>query len=109
MDAGPQKSGRKISGLHNPKIEIEPSTLEKSIITPEAATQVRERKGVKPRHTVVLYHERDMDHRTRNCPIFLESKKKMTQKQNQPLNPPPAKEVNHTTHRQQPSQSSSSY
>jgi hypothetical protein len=56
-----------------------------------------------------MYHERDTDHRTRDCPIFLESKKKMTQNQNQPPNPPPAKEVNHTSHSQQPSQSSSSY
>jgi hypothetical protein len=56
-----------------------------------------------------MYYERDTYHMTRDCLIFLESKKKMTQKQNQPSNPPPAKEVNHTTHSQQPSQSSSSY
>jgi hypothetical protein len=52
-----------------------------------------------------MYHERDSYHRTRDCPIFLESKKKMSQKQNQPPNPPTTKEVNNTTHWQQPSQS----
>jgi hypothetical protein len=56
-----------------------------------------------------VYHERDTDHRTRNCQIVLESKQKMTQKQNQSSNPRPAKEVNHTMHWQQPSSSSSSY
>jgi hypothetical protein len=50
-----------------------------------------------------MYHERDTDHWTRDYPVFLESKKKMTQKKNQSSNPPLAKEVNHTTHWQQPS------
>jgi hypothetical protein len=40
--------------------------------------------------------------------MFLESEKKMTQKQNLPSNPPSVKEVNHTTHWQQPSSTSSS-
>jgi hypothetical protein len=40
--------------------------------------------------------------------VFLESKKRMTQKQNQPLASSTAKEVNHTSHWHQPSQSSSS-
>jgi hypothetical protein len=44
----------------------------------------------------------------RDCPILLKSKKKMTQKQNQRPNPTTAKEVNHTSHWHQPSQSSSS-
>jgi hypothetical protein len=44
----------------------------------------------------------------RDCPIFLESKKKMTQNENQQPNPSTAKEVNHTSHWHQPSQSSSS-
>jgi hypothetical protein len=29
-----------------------------------------------------MFHERDTDHRIRDCPIFLESKNKMTQKHN---------------------------
>jgi hypothetical protein len=45
-----------------------------------------------------IYLERHTDHRTRDCPIFMESKKKMTQKQNQLPNPLLAKEVNHTSH-----------
>jgi hypothetical protein len=55
-----------------------------------------------------MYHERDTNHRTRDCPIFLESMKRMTQKQSQPHNPPSAKGVNHTSHWHQTSQSSSS-
>jgi hypothetical protein len=55
-----------------------------------------------------MFHESDTDHRTRDCLIFLESKKKMTQKQNQQPNPSIAKEVNHTSHCHQASQSSSS-
>jgi hypothetical protein len=34
----------------------------------------------------------------RDCPIFLKSKKKMTQKQNQPQNSTSIKEINHTSH-----------
>jgi hypothetical protein len=53
-----------------------------------------------------MFQERDTDHRMRDCPIFLESKKKMTQKHSQPSTP--VKEVNYTSHWHQPSQSSSS-
>jgi hypothetical protein len=45
-----------------------------------------------------MFHERDTDHQTRDCPIFLESKKKMIQKHNQQPNPSTAKEVNHRSH-----------
>jgi hypothetical protein len=55
-----------------------------------------------------MFHEKDTDHRTRDCPIFLESKKKMAQKPNQPSASTAVKEVNHTSHWNQPSQSSSS-
>jgi hypothetical protein len=50
-----------------------------------------------------MFHERDTAHRTRDFPIFLKSKKKMTQKQNQPSASSTAKEVNHTSHWCQPS------
>jgi hypothetical protein len=55
-----------------------------------------------------MFHEKDTDHRTRDYPIFLESKKKMTQKHNQPSTTPTTKEVNHTSYWHQQSQSSSS-
>jgi hypothetical protein len=55
-----------------------------------------------------MLHEKDIDHRIRDCPILLESKKKMTQKHSQPLASTTTKEVNHTSHWHQPSQSSSS-
>jgi hypothetical protein len=55
-----------------------------------------------------MFHEKDTNHRTRGCPISLESKKKMTQNHNQPSTTLTAKEVNHTSHWQQQSQSSSS-
>jgi hypothetical protein len=45
-----------------------------------------------------MFHERDTDYRMRDCPIFLEAKKKMTQKHSQPSTPRTAKEVNHTSH-----------
>jgi hypothetical protein len=45
-----------------------------------------------------MFHKRNTDHRTRDCPIFLESKKKMTQKHNQPSTIAIVKEVNHTSH-----------
>jgi hypothetical protein len=56
-----------------------------------------------------MFYKRDTDHKTRDCPIFLESKKKMTQKKNQPPNPSTAKEIIHTSHWQQASQSSPSH
>jgi hypothetical protein len=55
-----------------------------------------------------MFHERDTDHWTRDCPIFLESKKKMNRRHSQPSIASTAKEVNHTSHWHQPSQSSSS-
>jgi hypothetical protein len=55
-----------------------------------------------------MFHKRGIDHRIRDCPIFLESKKKMTQKQNQQPNSSAAKEVKHMSHWHQASQSSSS-
>jgi hypothetical protein len=55
-----------------------------------------------------MFHKRDTNHWTRDCPIFLESKKKMTQKNSQPSTPSIAKGVNHTSHWHQPLQSSSS-
>jgi hypothetical protein len=55
-----------------------------------------------------MFHDSDTDHRTRDYSIFLESKKKMTQKHHQPSTTATIKEVNHTSHWQQPSQSSSS-
>jgi hypothetical protein len=45
-----------------------------------------------------MFHEKDTNHRRMGCPIFLELKKKMAQKQNQPLASSTAKEVSHTSH-----------
>jgi hypothetical protein len=45
-----------------------------------------------------MFHEKDTVHRTRYYPIFLESKMKMAQKQNQPSASSTAKEVHHTSH-----------
>jgi hypothetical protein len=55
-----------------------------------------------------MFHERDTVYRTRDCPIFLVFKKMMTQKHNQSSTTVTVKEVNHTFHWQEPSQSSSS-
>jgi hypothetical protein len=42
-----------------------------------------------------MFYKKDTDYRTRDCPIFLESKKTMTQKHSQPSANTTAKEVNH--------------
>jgi hypothetical protein len=64
------------------------------------------RGRMKERPLYCMFHKRDINHRTRDCPIFLESKK-MTQRHSQPSTPSAAKEVNHTSHWHQLSQSSS--
>jgi hypothetical protein len=43
-----------------------------------------------------MFHERDTDHWTRDCPIFTKSKKKMAQTHNQPSTTTTVKDVNHT-------------
>jgi hypothetical protein len=62
------------------------------------SNQCRGRGQNQDRPLYCMFHERDTDHRTRDCPIFLESKNKMTQKHNLQPNPYTSKEVNHTSH-----------
>jgi hypothetical protein len=78
------------------------------ITTQEGVIQVEAEAGGRDQDIPLycMFHERDIDDRMRDCPIFLESKKKMTKKQNQHPNPSTAKEVNHTSHWHQPLQSS---
>jgi hypothetical protein len=44
-----------------------------------------------------MHHESDTNHRTKDSPIFLESKKKMEQASNQPSHQSLSREVNHIT------------
>jgi hypothetical protein len=53
----------------------------------------RGRGRTQDRPLYCMYHERDTDHRTRDCPNFLESKKKITQKQSQASDPPQPKKL----------------
>jgi hypothetical protein len=66
-------------------------------------------QGSNARQTSLL-HVQQKGHRPSNERLshFLESKKKMTKNHSQPSTPSIAKEVNHTSHWHQPSQSSSS-
>jgi hypothetical protein len=74
--------------------------IPKAIITTlEAATQDEAVVGTEANTDLsIACSMRETDHRIRAYPIFLESKKKMTQKDNQPSNTTLAKKVNHTSH-----------
>jgi hypothetical protein len=62
----------------------------------------RGRDWIQDRPMYCMFHERDIDRRTREYPIFLGSKKKRTQKHYQLSTTATVKEV-HTSHSQQPS------
>jgi hypothetical protein len=73
-------------------------TPRETITTLDAAIQAKAMAGAKTKIDLcIACFTKETDHQTRDCPIFLESKK-MAQKHNQPLNRSTAKEVNHTSH-----------
>jgi hypothetical protein len=82
--------------------------LEKIATKTEAVTQVEAEAGTEFRiDHFIACSTRETLIIGRDCLIFLESKKKMTQKHNQPSTTITVSKVNHTSHWQQPSQSSS--
>jgi hypothetical protein len=47
-------------------------------------------------HPYCMYHDSDTDDRTKDCPIFIESKRKMEEESKQPSQQSSSREVNHT-------------
>jgi hypothetical protein len=110
MDVDLQKIGTKISGLRGKKARAKHMTPGGIISKSEVAIQAQAKAGVEIKKDLfIACSTRKTLTTTQGIALFfLESKKKMTQKHNQPSTTPTAKEVNHTSHSQQPSQSSSS-
>jgi hypothetical protein len=108
---GPPKNWEKNSRPLRPKSEKRTYDSKRDYHHPRGgySSQGRGRGQSQDRPLYWMFHERDIDHWTRDCPIFLESMKKMTQKHNEPPNRSTTKEVTHTAHWHQVSQSSSSH
>jgi hypothetical protein len=96
---GPPKNWKKNFRPPRPESENRTYDSKRDYTTPEAAIQAETEAGAKTRIDLcIACFTRDTDYWTRDCPIFLQTKKEMTQKHNQPPNPSTTKEVNHTPH-----------
>jgi hypothetical protein len=104
MEADLRRVGKKTPNLHGRKARAKCMPQEKIISKTEVATPTRAEAGAKIKKSLhIVCFMRKIWTIGRDCPIFLESKKKMTQKQNQPSASSTVKEVNHTSHWHQPS------
>jgi hypothetical protein len=113
MDVDLMKIWRKTSGLCGKKMKANESKPYASKWDHQQSRGAYPNRGrgrgqYQDKPLYCMFQEKDTDHRTRDCTIFLESKKKMAQKPAQPSASSTGKEVNHTAHWHQPSQSSSS-
>jgi hypothetical protein len=76
-DAGLQRIGRNILVIRARKAITECTTPEEITSKPEVATPTEAEAGVKVKKGLYcMFHEKDTNHRTRDCPIFLESRRR---------------------------------
>jgi hypothetical protein len=86
MVAGCQKTTRNFLDPHHQTKCSEATTIEKTSIIKDVVnmTMGEAMGGAQISLLYCMYDEKDIDHGTKYCPIYLESKRKMNQKSSEP-------------------------